>query len=147
MFLEKLLYEVCLIRIKEQVGEKSSTVCTHRYADCLLKNTSIKHSKYVVNQKLEHVEDISFRELFGRIRVVFYKIRSVCFTLYEASVVLNLSYINVREYQRVIKIWQSRETGNIGYTRRRRTKQKHNTICVGHHHTQTLISIVQHYEG
>jgi hypothetical protein len=31
---------VCLIRIKEKVGEKRSTVCTHRYADCLLKNTS-----------------------------------------------------------------------------------------------------------
>ena len=29
---------------------------------------------------------------------------------------------------------QSRETGN---TRRRKTKQKHNTICVGHHYTQT----------
>ena len=24
---------------------------------------------------------------------------------------------------------QSRETGNIGYTRRRKTKQKHNTMC------------------
>ena len=32
---------------------------------------------------------------------------------------------------------QSRETGNIGYTRRRKTKQKHNTICVGHHYAQT----------
>ena len=32
---------------------------------------------------------------------------------------------------------QSRETGNVGYTRRRQTKQKHNTICVGHHHAQT----------
>jgi hypothetical protein len=31
-----------------------------------------KHSKYVVNQKLEHVDDISFRELFGRIRVGFF---------------------------------------------------------------------------
>ena len=42
-----------------------------------------------------------------------------------------------------------RETGNIGYTRRRKTqrnwqlgtqdeeKQKHNTICVGHHYVQT----------
>ena len=29
---------------------------------------------------------------------------------------------------------QSRETDNIGYTRRRQTKQKHNTICVGHHY-------------
>jgi hypothetical protein len=38
------------------------TVCTHRYADCLHKNTSIKHNKYVVNQNLEHVDDISFRE-------------------------------------------------------------------------------------
>ena len=47
------------------------------YADCLLKNTSTKNNKYVVNQKLEHVDDISFRELFGRIRVVFYNILSV----------------------------------------------------------------------
>ncbi len=31
---------------------------------------------------------------------------------------------------------QSRETGSIGYTRRRKTKQKHNTICVGHHYVQ-----------
>jgi hypothetical protein len=31
--------EVCLIRIKEQVGDKRSTVCTHGYADCMLKNT------------------------------------------------------------------------------------------------------------
>jgi hypothetical protein len=46
-------------------------------ADCLLKNTSTKQSKYVVNQKLEHVEDISFREFFGRIRVVVYKITYV----------------------------------------------------------------------
>ena len=26
--------------------------------------------------------------------------------------------------------------GNIGYTRRRKTKQKHNTICVVHHYNQ-----------
>ena len=71
VFLAKPLYEVCLIRIKKQVAEKRSTVCTHRYADCLLKNTSTKENKYVVNQQLEHVDDISFRELFGRIRVIF----------------------------------------------------------------------------
>jgi len=41
------------------------------HAECPLKNTSIKHSKYVVNQKLEHVDDISFRERFGRIRDFF----------------------------------------------------------------------------
>jgi len=34
-----------------------------------------------------------------------------------------------------IKNGQSRETGNIGYTIRK--KQKHNTICVGHQYTQT----------
>jgi len=36
----------------------------------------------------------------------------------------------------VIMKGQSRETGNTGYTIRRKTKQKHNTICVGHHYTQ-----------
>ena len=35
-----------------------------------------------------------------------------------------------------IKNEQSRETGNIEYTRRRKTKQNHNTICVGHHYAQ-----------
>ena len=46
------------------------------------------------------------------------------------------SIINVREYWRGNQNGQSRETGNIGYTRWRQTKQKHNTICVGHHYTQ-----------
>jgi len=33
---------------------------------------------------------------------------------------------------------QSRETGNIGYTRQKmKTKQTHNTICVRHRYTQT----------
>ena len=36
-----------------------------------------------------------------------------------------------------IKNGQSRETGNIGYTRRRQTKQKYNTICVAQHYMQT----------
>jgi hypothetical protein len=36
-----------------------------------------------------------------------------------------------------IKNGQSIETGNIGYTRRIKTKQKHNILCVGHHYTQT----------
>ena len=36
-----------------------------------------------------------------------------------------------------IKNEQSRETGNIGYTRRRQTKEKHNIICAGHDYTQT----------
>jgi len=32
-------------------------------------STSTRCSKYVVNQKLEHVDDISLREHFGRIRM------------------------------------------------------------------------------
>ena len=32
---------------------------------------------------------------------------------------------------------QSRETGNIGYTRQRKTREKQNTICVRHHYMQT----------
>ena len=31
----------------------------------------------------------------------------------------------------------SRETGYMRYTRRRKTKQKHNIICVGYHYEQT----------
>jgi hypothetical protein len=57
VYISKPLYEVCLIRIKKQVCEKRSTGCTHRYAACLLKNTSIKENKYVVNQKLEHASE------------------------------------------------------------------------------------------
>ena len=32
---------------------------------------------------------------------------------------------------------QSRETGNTGHTTQRKTKQKHNTICVGHNYMKT----------
>ena len=32
---------------------------------------------------------------------------------------------------------KSRETGNTGHTRRRKTEQKHNTICVRYHYAQT----------
>jgi hypothetical protein len=47
---------------------------------------STKHNKYVVNQKLEHVVDISFRELFGRIRVVKksrYSYNERCLAVYK----------------------------------------------------------------
>jgi hypothetical protein len=39
---------------------------TNRNADCLLKNASTKHTKYVVNETLEHFDHVSF----VRIRVV-----------------------------------------------------------------------------
>jgi hypothetical protein len=59
----------------------------------------------------------------------------LCFCL---TAVNSIYQINVREYRREIKKnGQPRETKNIGYTRRRKTKQKHNTICVGNHYTQT----------
>ena len=72
-------YEFCLIRIKEQVDKKRSTVCTHWYANCLLTNTSTKHNKHVVNPKLEHVDHISFREPFGsRYRKIYcYKLFTI----------------------------------------------------------------------
>ena len=47
--------EIKTIGFFKNKNKKRSTVFTHRYADCLLKNTSAKHKKYVVNQKLEHV--------------------------------------------------------------------------------------------
>jgi hypothetical protein len=51
-----------------------SAVCAHGYADCLLKNMSTKYNTYVVNKKLEHVDDISFGESFGNFRSVCYQI-------------------------------------------------------------------------
>jgi hypothetical protein len=37
----------------------------------------------------------------------------------------------------ILNFGQSREAGNIGYTRRGQIKQKHNALCDGHHYTQT----------
>ena len=56
------------------------------------------------------------------------------------NIVKSISYtrqcihINVRG---AIKRVLSREKGNIVYTRRQKTKQKHNTIYVSHHYTET----------
>ena len=61
-------------RIQEQVSEKRSPVCTHMYTDCLEKhppNITIRYQCL----KLEHFDDISFREMFGRIRVLLVFIR------------------------------------------------------------------------
>jgi len=57
-------------------------------------------------------------------------------TIWEKS---QSSISNVREYQRVIQKWQSREADNLGYTIRNKTKQKHNTMYVGHHYAHTHI--------
>jgi hypothetical protein len=42
---------------------------------------------------------------------------------------VSLLYLNIREYQRAIQKWQSREADNLGYTRRNTTKQN-TTQCM-----------------
>jgi hypothetical protein len=37
----------------------------------------------------------------------------------------------------------SREADSIAYTRWRKTNQRHNTICVGHHYTQANTNVMQ----
>jgi hypothetical protein len=36
-----------------------------------------------------------------------------------------------------MKKGQFRGSGNIGYTRRRKTKQKYKAICIGHYYAET----------
>jgi hypothetical protein len=55
-------------------------------------------------------------------------------TIWEKS---RSSITKFREYQRAIQKWQSREADNLGYTIRNKTKQKHNTMYVGHHYAHT----------
>jgi len=73
VFLEKAQYEVCLIRIKEQVGEKRSAICTHRYADCppnIPNMLSIKNSSMLMISVSENF-------LVESEWVFFYQTRSV----------------------------------------------------------------------
>ena len=56
-FLEKLLHEVCLIRIKKQVGEKRGKVCTHG-------NVCWKHNKNVLNLNSSILMSVSENILF-----------------------------------------------------------------------------------
>jgi len=58
----------------------------------------------------------------------------ICYQQYQSFILYLFCFDNT---EGAIKSGQSRETDNIGYTRRRKTKQKHNTICVGHHYAQT----------
>ena len=47
---------------------------------------------------------------------------------------MDISKKTYENTERAMKSCHPRETGNIGYTRRRQPKQKHNTICIGHHY-------------
>jgi hypothetical protein len=58
---EPITWRQIICTIKEQAGEKRSTICTHGYANFLLKNAPTKHNKYVVNQTLEYIDNIGFR--------------------------------------------------------------------------------------
>jgi hypothetical protein len=60
--------------------------------------------KYVVNQKLELFDDISFKELYGRIKVVAYKIRFVP------------SYDKVFVFPKMMNWIYRHSTGFIDYT-------------------------------
>ena len=102
-------------RIKEYCGEKQ------KQQPLCCKDTSTKAQQM-------YSDDVSFRTTLFECECV-----CVCF-LTKMTIVF--SQINVREYRRAKK-GQSRETGNIRQTRRRKTKQKLNTICVSNHYTQT----------
>ena len=94
VFLEKPMYEDYLERIQELVGDKRSTVCTHRYTDCLLENMSTKHTRYIVNKKNSSILMISVSDNFWYLEsgwfllwffglvlfcfLFFYKIRFIC---------------------------------------------------------------------
>ena len=52
------------------------------------------------------------------------------------SFIMSPLKINVREYQRGNQKWIIQRTWQH-YTRRKQTKQKHKTICVAHHYSQT----------
>jgi hypothetical protein len=45
--------------------------------DCLLKNKFTKHSTHIVNQKLKHFDDVSFRDSFAIFSGCFFKISFV----------------------------------------------------------------------
>jgi hypothetical protein len=57
---------------------------------------------------------------------------------HEQCINIYLKYpkLCAREYRRAIKDGQYRKTGKIGYTKRRKTKQRHHTIWVELHYTQ-----------
>ena len=51
-------------------------------------------------------------------------------------------WLTLENTEEAIKNGQSRETGNIWYTRRRKTKLRHNTTCVGHTGTRFIYMCV-----
>ena len=71
-------------------------------------------------------------KMYVTVYVIIYL--TLCIAVYVT--LYAMVYINVREYRRSTSNQKSttRETGNIGYTRKK--KQNKNTICGGHHYAQ-----------
>ena len=82
---EQRLYEIRFVWIQKEVGEKRGTIRTHRNTDYLLEDFSGKNHENIVNLKLKHLDDLIFRVLVFRIRVLLHKI---CFfvSLYQIFV-------------------------------------------------------------
>ena len=82
----------------EKMNKSARRGSTNRNVGCLLKNRSTKHSKYAINQKLEHFDDISFREYFCRRWVYFLLQKKICLYLRQ-SICIYVSYSFFNETQ------------------------------------------------
>ena len=65
--------------------------------------------KCVVNQKLEHVDDISFRELFGRIRVFFQRNKIYLFLAQGICIYVGLSFFMKHSWTNSLNMFFSLE--------------------------------------
>jgi hypothetical protein len=89
----------------------------------LVKQWSLSLTRHYLSLVLLCISLYGLLLLYGNLRTVF-----ICHMF---------SQINVREYRGSYQQWTIQRNCNIGYTRGRKTKQKHNTICVWHHYMQT----------
>jgi hypothetical protein len=72
--------------------------------------------------------------VFSLCSVSLVKMRGECsLCLILVDWIPSLFRLTLENTEGAIKNGQSRETSNIGYTRRRKTKEKHNAIFVGHY--------------
>jgi len=100
--------KVCVIRIKEQVGEKRSTVSTHGYVDCLLKNTSTKHNKYDVNQKHVHVDESVSENILVESVFSFSFQNKICPKVWTLFIVIKIYHTSNRVNAKIqwdIEVW------------------------------------------
>jgi len=64
------------------------------------------------------------------------------FAIFQFNIMCNFSRLKqaLDNTEGAINNGQSSGIDDVGYIRRGTTKQNHNTICVGHHYTQTSIN-------